>query len=218
MQLTAHRGFADEFPENTLAAVQAATRVADEIEIDVRRCGSGELVVFHDETLDRVTDAEGPVTDWSLEELRTVSVLGTDERIPTLSETIDLVPSDVRLNVELKDAEIAADAVDVVSGADCPILFSSFLPDAIEQVTETSDHQTALIFREQPDVNVERAVELGCERIHPKWWLVLRPRLVRRANDRGLSVHAWTIHHRVTARLLRRRGVDGVIADRSVVV
>ena len=66
MRLIAHRGFAAVHPENTVRAVRAAARVADAVEVDVRRCATGELVVIHDATVDRVTDGTGPVADHSL--------------------------------------------------------------------------------------------------------------------------------------------------------
>ena len=55
MRLIAHRGFAETFPENTVLAVREAARWADAIEVDVRRCGSGEIVCLHDATVDRVS-------------------------------------------------------------------------------------------------------------------------------------------------------------------
>lgn len=60
MRLIAHRGFAATAPENTIAAVQSAADHADAVEFDVQRCGSGELVVIHDDTIDRVTGTSAP--------------------------------------------------------------------------------------------------------------------------------------------------------------
>ncbi len=213
MQLTAHRGFAAEHPENTLTAVRAAARTADEIEVDVRRCGSGELVVFHDDTLDRVTDGEGFVSDHSIDELRALSVLGSDEGIPSLREILDVLPPDVTLNAELKEEGVAEDAAALAHDVDRPVLFSSFLPEAIDRVSAVSECPTALVFDDRPTENVSLAADLGCERVHPHWWLALRTRVIERASETDLEVHAWTIRHRTTARILRRRGVDGVIAD-----
>jgi len=95
MRLIAHRGFADRYPENTLRAVREASRFADEVEVDVRRCDSGELVVVHDCTVDRVTDEEGAVAHHSLAELRALDVLGTGEGVPTLAEVLSAVPPTV---------------------------------------------------------------------------------------------------------------------------
>jgi len=75
MRLIAHRGFLSVNPENTVAAVEAAAAVADGIEIDVRRCGSGEPVVIHDETVDRVTDGRGAVDEHTVADLAALDVL-----------------------------------------------------------------------------------------------------------------------------------------------
>ena len=111
MRLIAHRGFAGVNPENTLTAVGEAATVADAVEVDIRRCATGELVVVHDETVDRVTDGEGPVADHSLAELRGLDVLGTGEGVPTLEAVLEAVPDGVGANVELKEPGTAADAL-----------------------------------------------------------------------------------------------------------
>lgn len=82
IEILVHRGFSAEYPENTLLAVREASETADWLEIDVHWCGSGEIVVFHDETLDRLTDGSGAVrcTDW--ETLSSLEVLDSGERIP----------------------------------------------------------------------------------------------------------------------------------------
>lgn len=116
--LIAHRGFAGAYPENTLTAVRQVTdaavagagsgSTADAIEIDVRQCGSGEPVVFHDVYLDRLTDAAGAMADrtiWEtpLKDLRRLEVLRTGEPVPLLSEMLATIPPHVDVTVELKN-------------------------------------------------------------------------------------------------------------------
>lgn len=108
----AHRGFAGTNPENTTAAMRRAT--ADEtvdrpdaVEIDVMPSADGEVVVFHDFSLARVTDAppallERAVWEVPYEHLGRLDVLGTGEGVPTLSTILEAVPPDVAVNVELK--------------------------------------------------------------------------------------------------------------------
>lgn len=111
--LIAHRGFAGVAPENTLAAVQQATRetngerAADAIEIDVLPAANGEPVVFHDLTLGRLTDVpeslQGqPVWETPVETLQELSVLDSPESIPTLAEILTAIPGDVTVHIELK--------------------------------------------------------------------------------------------------------------------
>lgn len=103
----AHRGFTAKAPENTLGAVQAAIELGvDGIEFDVRTCKSGEVVVFHDASLERMTDGKGMVKDLTLTELRQFKIkMGereTAEVIPTLEEVLKLVDGTIALNVEIK--------------------------------------------------------------------------------------------------------------------
>src|SRR5213593_3048107 len=98
--LTAHRGSPNKAPENTLPAVAAAIADgADQLELDLQVSADGHLVVFHDQTVDRITDGTGPLADFSLAEVRTLSVSG--ETIATFDEVLDTVDG-FPLQVELK--------------------------------------------------------------------------------------------------------------------
>jgi glycerophosphoryl diester phosphodiesterase len=78
-----HRGASAHAPENTMRAFQLAmAQHADGIEIDVKRCASGEVVVMHDATVDRTTNATGDVSKLTLAELRAIDA-GDGERVPT---------------------------------------------------------------------------------------------------------------------------------------
>jgi glycerophosphoryl diester phosphodiesterase len=104
-------------PENTLAAFEKAIEFGTyRIEFDVRRCGSGEIVVMHDAALDRTTDATGPVAARTLTELKRVKVGGT-EPIPTLEETLACAKGRARLLVEIKEPGLAEDVVARITAA-----------------------------------------------------------------------------------------------------
>ena len=92
MRLIAHRGFTPNQRENTWRAVAEGSAVADEIELDVCRCAGGELVVIHDERVDRVTDGNGRVDDHSLVELGVLHVLVSGERVQRLAELLEEIP------------------------------------------------------------------------------------------------------------------------------
>lgn len=105
----AHRGASDTHPENTLAAFREAIRLgAHQIEFDVRLTKDGHLVVMHDATVDRTTDGQGAVTDMTLAELRRLDAgrkkhaTFAGERVPTLEETLDMMPLNIWLNCHLK--------------------------------------------------------------------------------------------------------------------
>ncbi len=216
VRLIAHRGFAAEHPENTLAAVRAAAEQADVVEVDVRRCGSCDLVVIHDATVDRATDGTGRVDAHTLAELRDLSVLGSGHGVPTLADLPEVLPPSVGINVEFKEP-VVADALPALRQFDGEVVVSSFDPGILATVAEVApDLPTALLVADAEDA-VERARDLGCAAVHPEW-SACDPELVERAHEAGLSVNAWTVEHRETADRLAEMGVDGVIADRHDVV
>jgi len=113
----AHRGAMGYEPENTLAAFERAIAQGTwRIELDVRRSRDGVLVVLHDDTVDRTTDGSGAVAELAWARLRTLTV-GTSERLPTLSQTLELARDRVRLLVEVKDHAAVDDIVTVIRAA-----------------------------------------------------------------------------------------------------
>ncbi|GAB3677126.1 glycerophosphodiester phosphodiesterase [Halopiger thermotolerans] len=219
VEVIAHRGFAAERPENTLEAVRYAASQADGIEVDVRRCGSGELVCVHDETLERVTD--GAVTDavgrldW--ETLRSVSIGPSSARVPRLAEVLEAVPPDVRLNIELKERGLAPDLLGLLEGFDGTALVSSFDPTALWQVQSlTDDVALAYVFGDDPDRGLETAADLECAAVHPSAGLCRETDIVDRAHERGFAVNAWTVESELEATRLALAGVDGVFSDVSL--
>ncbi len=216
MQVIGHRGCADVYPENTVRALTRSATFLDAVEVDVRRCASGELVAFHDETVDRLTDATGRVADLSWEELRTLDVLGSGEPIPRLETVLEAVPADVELQVELKDDGLAADVRDAVVAADRDVAVSSFRTTALEEVVDLGwDVRTGLLFESDPATNLRRAVGLDCDAVHPHYDCCLETDVVADAHEAGLDVVAWKAARRRTEiHRLRSAGVDAVTADR----
>ena len=211
MRCIAHRGFAGVNPENTVPAVRRAVEAgADAIEVDVRRCRSGELVVVHDATVDRVTDGSGAVADLPLSELASLDVLGTGRGVPTLQAVVDAVPAGVGLNVELKETGLAGDLLSVVGDRD-DVLVSSFDTQALREVADRSECPLALLCAERAGA-IETAESLDCAAVHPHHGFCDDP-FVAAAHDAGLTVNAWTVRDTATAARLRESGVDGLIAD-----
>ncbi|MES2343797.1 MAG: glycerophosphodiester phosphodiesterase family protein [Pseudomonadota bacterium] len=100
----AHRGLwtPDGAPENSLGAFQAACQAGYGVELDVHLSADGEAVVFHDYSLKRMTGAEGRIKDRTVAELAELRLKDTDERIPTLMETLALIGHRAMVHVELK--------------------------------------------------------------------------------------------------------------------
>ncbi len=101
----AHRGLHDKsksIPENSLSAFEQALKHGFPIEIDIHLTKDNKVVVFHDEKLERMCGSEGSVEEKTLEELRTLRLLDSDEKIPTLEETLNLVNGKQFLLIEFK--------------------------------------------------------------------------------------------------------------------
>lgn len=137
----AHRGFHDQTPrtpENSLAAFREAIRRGYAIENDIHLTADGQVVVFHDDTLQRMCGVEGRPEDWTLAQLRQLSLAGTAERIPTLQECLALVDGQVPLLIEFKCGTVsdarrlcaAADAI--LSGYTGEYWVQSFFPFVLQ--------------------------------------------------------------------------------------
>ena len=102
-----HRGAKAYITENTIASIEKALQLGvDGVEKDVHKCASGELVVFHDFTLDRLTNGTGEISSYALLELQQLKV-AEQFKIPTLTEVLDNLNGSCILNIELKGKNTA---------------------------------------------------------------------------------------------------------------
>lgn len=211
MRLIGHRGCPDHKPENTIAAIRTAVPHVDMIEIDVQRCKSGEIVVFHDDDLGRLTSASGPVSSYTYDELSSLTVGDSAEPIPRLTDVIEALPPETGLNVELKHAGMGFDILPLLHDVDGPVIVSSFEADALSTFRD-EPIQTAYLFTFSFRSAIKRANELGCAYLHPHHRFTSEA-AIRRAHDHGLGVNAWTVPSKSAVAKLREVGVDGVIVD-----
>ena len=208
----AHRGFAGVNVENTVPAVRAAVEAgADCVEIDVRRCGSGELVVFHDADLDRLTATSGVLANTSLSTLQSLSVLDSDATVPTLPVVFEAVPDDVTINVELKEAGLADDCLAVFDRFANDVLVSSFDADTLREL-DGSGVPLAVLFASGTSMALDVARDVGCVAVHP-YRRCCDAGFVDTAHGAGFDVNAWTVQNDTQADRLASLGVDGLIAD-----
>lgn len=212
MLVIGHRGLKDEFPENTKSAVREAARFVDVVEVDVRPCGSGELVAAHDDQLTEITDGEGCISETDLESLRAET---NSSQVPEFRELLESWPDETGLNVDIKGSTSVETVRSMVSAAEIegPIIISvgisaleTFDPNAV-------DEMVGLSFWRDYVENVERAAERGCEFVHVHHRLCLETDVVTRAHDAGLSVDAWSIDESETTVQLAAIGVDAVTVN-----
>lgn len=215
MEIIAHAGCAGQYTENTLSALRQAAPHVDAIEIDIRRCGSGELVLFHDETLQKAAGIDQNINEISLQELRKITVFDSEEGIPTLSEALETVPTNVGINLELKETGLVADAKQLLGEYDHDVIVSSFSEQALKAVHQIDwQVQVGYLFDKDPIINTRTAAKLNCDVVHPHYELCLESKVVPIAQALGLGINAWTVTTSDTVRELTALGVDGVIVDR----
>ncbi|ARQ01474.1 glycerophosphodiester phosphodiesterase family protein [Pseudorhodoplanes sinuspersici] len=142
----AHRGLhetARGIVENTASAFSAAIVGNYAIECDLQLAGDGEAMVFHDETLDRLTERRGPIAALSSHELKTISFKATADRMMMLDDLCTLVEGRVPLVIELKshfngDARLAIRAAQVLQSYAGPVAVMSFDPAMISAIAMTA--------------------------------------------------------------------------------
>lgn len=219
VRVIGHRGCADQYPENTVLAMERASPHVDMVEIDVQRCASGELVVFHDDDLDRLTGGSGPVAETDWEVLENLTVLDSDQTIPLLSEILDAVPAATGVNIELKHDGMARDVLEATDGVENELLYSSFSVSALRELRSESEAiDLALVIGDASGTPIQTADSLDCVAIHPNYDLVLSTEFRRTAHDNGFAVNTWTVDDADTASRLIDAGVDGLFVDRWDIV
>lgn len=112
----AHRGFFNlsDAPENSMKAFDYALKAGLAVEMDVQQTKDGAVIVFHDETLNRMTGVKGDVAHWTLKDLQSLYLNQTDQTIPTLKEVLDLVQGRIPLHIEIKQEGVVGDLENAV--------------------------------------------------------------------------------------------------------
>ncbi len=180
-----HRGASYDHPENTLPAFIAAAKIPGirGIEMDIQRAKDGEIVVFHDETLDRIMDGHsGYLRDHTVPELKAMKMKGSDDPealVPTLNEFLDAMKpycekNGLLINIELKTSVyryegIERQAYDIVKshGMQNYIIWSSFLADSIKVIKDLDpDAKTGMLGGQMGDITREGDA-VCCDAYHP---------------------------------------------------
>lgn len=216
-----HRGAMGHEPENTLASIKKAIDLgADGFEIDVFKCLSGEIVLFHDKHLDKLTNGEGLVENKSLTDLKKLSVLGTENKIPTLEEVLNIINKQIFLNIELKGKNTAKASLELVEKfinqkkiSSQNILFSSFNWNELEKLRElNSDVKIALITENDPLLAIETAKKLKAFAINPNY-KDLNKKNIKIIHNNDFKIYTWTVNNKRDISKMKSLKVDGIITD-----
>lgn len=229
MKVYAHRGYSGKYPENTMLAFRKAVEAGcDGVEMDVQLSRDGEVVVIHDELLDRTTNGKGYVKDYTLGELKRLDASKVRpgdwgaQAIPTFDEFCAwLATVDISANVELKTSviyypEIERKCVDIIRkyGVEDKILFSSFNHVSMLQIKKLA-----------PEIPTGALVEIeglmyagyyceqnGMQYYHPDFCL-LSKEAVEECKAHGIGINVWTVNDLASFEQLVEWGVEGVITN-----
>lgn len=220
MQVIGHRGSAGTAPENTLAGIREGLRAGVEwLEIDVRFVDN-ELLVIHDETLDRTTNGQGSIYGLNAAAIRALDA-GDGEKIPTLREALETIDAKAHLNIELKDCPSLRPTSALVSSllAIDPrwhnkIMFSTFEDAVHADMAETLPEGCILgvLFNDIPSDAVEYAQQLNAYSLNLSF-AQMTPELIAKSQGAGLKVFVYTVNEPEHIKTCKTLGVDGIYTD-----
>lgn len=235
-RIYAHRGASAYAPENTLEAFDLAVRQgAHGVELDVHLTKDGEVVVLHDETIDRTSDGCGAVAAMTLADAKRFhfhnQMPGFEQAaIPTLREAFALLkPTALHVNVELKTDRYAYEgmpekclALAAEMGMADRVLYSSFNHQTLLQVKALdASAPCGILYGRYMERPIRYAVDHGLQALHPHFKHLLVPGFVRSAHKKKLLVNPWTVDEEADIRRVLRGGADIVITnvpDRALAV
>lgn len=216
----AHRGVHDTYPENTLPAFQKAMETGvDGIELDVRLTSDNELVVIHDETIDRTTNGNGTVNQFTLKELKQFRIDSKYE-IPTLVEVIELVATNYLVNIELKEiatvekvVEVLYDLVQKKHWNYSNFLISSFDWHALKKVhTLNSEIPIGILTATDLELAFIFAKFIKATTLLPHYSLVNEEAIIEIQNA-GINIITWTVNENNAIQQMKKLNINGIISD-----
>ncbi len=210
----AHRGASAQAPENTLLAIKKALEMkAGMIEIDVHKCLTGEIIIFHDEKINGKKISLMPFS-----EIKKIT-LEQKQKIPLLEEAIELINKKAILNIEIKGNNTAEKTVSIIQKyiskgwSYKDFIITSFTHKDLRKI-KSSDQKinTGLIFRGIPFGHVWFAKKFRCSaiishRYYTTEWLV------KRAHNNGMKIFVWTVNEEKEIKFFKDIKVDGIITD-----
>ncbi|MDG1715885.1 glycerophosphodiester phosphodiesterase family protein [Lacinutrix sp.] len=215
-----HRGAKGYLAENTIESIQKALKLGvDGIEIDVHKCKSGELVVFHDFTLDRLTNGIGEIATFTLQELKELFIL-KQFKIPTLIEVLEVINKKCILNIELKGINTAEETVKTIESYIenqhwnyNNFLVSSFQKKELEAVYNLNKNiELGVLTKANLEEAIDFAKSINTKTIHANFSLLSKNN-VEKAHLNGYKINTWTVNTLQAINRLKSYNVDAIISD-----
>ena len=222
--MIAHRGASNIAPENTLKAFKMAIDLgADCIELDIHQSKDGELVVIHDENLNRITGQNGFIKNFTLEELKSFD-FGEGEQIPTLREVIELTLGKINLNCEIKVEGISNRVIDLIKEYEIlsSVIISSFIHDELLKFQkiepllklaslEPNVYKISYSWEEKRQM-IQFCIRNNLYAINPHF-PILDQQFVKFAHKNNIKVFPWTVDRKHSIKKLIMLNVDGIITN-----
>ena len=235
MKIWAHRGCSQRYPENTLLAFEKAASIKSltGIELDIQLTKDGEIVVIHDERVDRTTEGIGYVKDYTLSRIKKLHIYADDnpsQSIPTIAEVFDMLESrlkaGLKLNIELKNSICPYEGMEEKitelvqrRGLQNSVVYSSFYAGSLAKLKKLEpDAQLGILDRKASDCLYKLKGGCGAAAIHPYW----REVDLSVQELEGYTVRAWMSGHlypekptgtRLNLALPEARGITDIILN-----
>ena len=215
-----HRGAMGHEPENTIRSFKKAIELnVDAIELDVYVCKTGELVVIHDDKVDRTTNGVGYTQDKTFAQLRQLDA-GKGELIPTLEEVLDFVDKRVMVNIELKGRNTALATYQVIDK-----YIKKHAWSALDFMVSSFDHHELNKFKHlYPQIPIgvllegvplsyaDCAVELNAQSINLSLDFINQD-FVDDAHQKGLQVYVYTVNDYDDIAKVKELNIDGIFCN-----
>lgn len=227
-KIFAHRGASAYAPENTMEAFALAVKQgADGIELDAQMTKDGQVVVIHDEIIDRVSNGKGAVRDYTLEELRKFSFSNgmedyQDAAIPTLKEVLEfLKPTNLELNIELKTGiywypGLEEKTMELVkeAGMEDRVIYSSFNHYSVQKILELDGSAQCAYLYSDVCLNVDKyAKETGVCGLHPAVYHLKMSTFLKEYQESGLKIRVWTVNKKEDMETFIKADLEAIITN-----
>ena len=208
--------------ENTIESVKKAIELnVDGIEIDVFKSKTGELVVYHDPFLSRLSNSNAFIEQISLDSIKKIKLLG-GKSIPTLNEVIEIIPENIFLNIELKGENTAIETNKVIieyinrsNFTPSSFIVSSFRWDELVEFRNTNKDVPIAILVDslyKIDNAIKLAKEINAFAINPNNEFLTKE-IVKKVQSLNIKVYPYTINDLSSIKRMKSMGVDAIITD-----
>ena len=227
-QIWAHRGASGYMPENTIPSFQKAVDLeADGVELDIQLTKDGEIVVCHDEEIDRTSNQKGWLKDYTLEQLRQMDFsYGHTElgvvKIPTMQEVFELLkPTNLIINIELKTGIFDYTGIEEkivelthAEGFEDRVIYSSFNHYSILKIQKLDPKaKTAFLYCDGTIDMPEYGKKYHVDALHPAAYNLRFPDFSKKCKEFGLDVNVWTVNTVEIAKACLQYGVNALITN-----